>query len=121
MKSSLVSAAIVFATLISGCATILNDENASVTVTSSSNKNIEAVLAGKQFIVPATVQVPRDGSDYVVSTQAEGCEPLTAVSRKMDTAFLGNLITGGVGGSTTDYATGEMWEYQENVVIACKN
>ena len=102
-----------------GCATVLNDDQATITVTSSSNERIQASVAGREFTVPGMVRVPRDGSDYVITTRSEGCAPTTPVSRKMDTAFVGNLVVGGSFGSSTDYSTGKMWEYQENVVITC--
>ena len=77
-------------------------------------------IGNKKIVVPETVVVERNGEDLSITTEEEGCDANTTVEKSMDTAFLGNLITGGAFGSTTDSVTGKMWDYQSDVTIICK-
>ena len=106
--------------LISGCATIVADDDDRIKVTSNNNMSFKAKLNEKEIDVPSTVVVDRNGDDLVITTNQENCDTNTPVEKKMDTAFLGNLITGGAFGSTTDASTGKMWDYQSDVTIICR-
>lgn len=110
--------------LLSGCATIVADDTDRIKVTSNKQETFIAQINGestsKEFNVPSTVTVERNGEDLFIKTDEEGCEATTTVDKKMDTAFIGNLITGGAFGSTTDAVTGKMWDYQSDVTIICK-
>lgn len=105
----------------SGCASIVNDDTDNIVVTSSNNKSFIAMVDGKSFTVPGSVSIERDGDEKTITTNESGCAQNTTIEKKMDTAFVGNVITGGPFGSSTDYGTGKMWDYQSNVVIACTN
>lgn len=112
----------VFASVsLAGCASIVNDKTDKITVTSNSDKNFTAMVDGKTFTVPGSVSVSRDGEEKTVTTNEPGCAPNTPVEKKMDNAFIGNVVTGGPFGSTTDYSTGQMWDYESNVTITCSN
>jgi hypothetical protein len=52
-------------------------------------------------------------------TKAEGCTEATNLNKEVETAFFINIISGGVFGSSTDYATEKMWKYQDSVTISC--
>ena len=41
----------------------------------------------------------------------------TVVSEKVELWTLGNLIFGGLFGTTTDASTGAMWDYDDSVVV----
>lgn len=105
---------------LSGCATIVADNTDRIKVTSNKQETFIAQVNGEEFNVPSTITVERNGEDLFIKTDEEGCEATTKVEKEMDTAFIGNLITGGAFGSTTDAATGKMWDYQSDVTIICK-
>ncbi|WP_445775477.1 adenosine deaminase [Shewanella sp.] len=117
MKNELILALV--GVTLAGCASIVNDKTDEITVTSTSDKSFTAVVDGKTFTVPGSVSIARDGEEKVITTSEPGCAPNTSVEKKMDNAFIGNVVTGGPFGSTTDYSTGQMWDYQSNVTIPC--
>jgi hypothetical protein len=119
MKKLVLTALIANLTL-SGCATIVAEDTDQIKITSNKQDQFVAYVGNKKIIVPETVVVERNGENLVVTTEEEGCDANTKVEKSMDTAFLGNLITGGVFGSTTDSVTGKMWDYQSDVTIICK-
>ncbi|KKO45148.1 adenosine deaminase [Arsukibacterium ikkense] len=104
---------------LSGCASIMTAEQQSINVTASNNQPIEVTVDDKTTTSPGTVVVLRDGKDKVVRTSAEGCDSATPVKKSVTPVFFGNIIIGGVLGSTTDASTGKMWDYQETVVVSC--
>ncbi len=110
---------IIVAFLFGGCATILEEDTQTLNVRTSTNQEVEVVVAGRTYETPASVEVDRDGSELSVATKADGCAATTSVDREVDTTFFVNILTGGLWGSTTDYATGKMWEYDSDVVINC--
>lgn len=114
---SIAVAAAVFAT---GCASIMTPPSQNIEVTTSNNEAIEASIDTNNTMTPGMVEVLRDGADKVARTEEEGCDNTTPVEKKIAPAFWGNILLGGVFGSTTDASTGKMWNY-ENVEIRCDN
>ncbi len=111
-----VAAIALFAT---GCATIITPKQQNINVTSSTGEAIEVTLDGKTSPTPGQFTVLRNGQDKVVNTTAPGCAPSTPVNKNIAPAFWGNVIIGGLLGSTTDSATGKMYSYADNVVVQC--
>jgi uncharacterized protein YceK len=105
--------------LMSGCASITSSEEQSINITTSNNKPAEVTVDDKTVTAPGMVVVLRDGKDKVVKTNAEGCDNATPIKKTITPVFWGNIIIGGVLGSTTDGATGKMWDYEESVEISC--
>jgi|TARA_B110000902_G_C13979184_1_gene464245 uncharacterized protein YceK len=105
--------------MASGCASVMTAETQSINVTTSSNKQAEVTIDDKTITAPGMVVVLRDGKDKVVKSSAEGCDNATPIKKSITPVFFGNIIIGGVLGSTTDGATGKMWDYADNVEIAC--
>ena len=105
--------------LFQGCATILEDDTQSLNVRTSDNKAITVSVDGQSVETPTSVTVDRDGSKIAVTTDAEGCSSRTEVDREVDGTFFINILSGGVYGSTTDFATGKMWEYETDIVVNC--
>ncbi len=106
---------------LTGCASLLNDATQNIQVHTSNDKTIEAQVDGTNFVAPGKVTVTRKQTPLMLSTSAAGCAPLTPSTPSIDNVFWGNIILGGVFGSSTDYSTGKMWEYQESVTIACQD
>ena len=107
------------ALLASGCASVMTADQQTINVTTSSNKPAEVTVDDKTIMAPGMVTVLRDGKDKVVRSKAPGCDNATPVKKSIATPFWGNIILGGLLGSTTDSATGKMWDYENSVEIKC--
>jgi uncharacterized protein YceK len=119
MKNVYFGALVASAIIMSGCASITTSEEQSINVTTSNNKPAEITVDDKTVVAPGMVVVLRDGKDKVVRTKAEGCDNATPVKKTITPIFWGNIIIGGLLGSTTDTVTGKMWDYEESVEISC--
>lgn len=115
----IVPAVLAIATL-SGCASIMNGKTQNVTVSASDGSKISGTVDGKPFVTPGAVEVSRTNNNKIFLTDAEGCDKQTTVEKSVSPVFFGNIILGGLFGSTTDYSTDRMWKYSENVTISCK-
>ena len=107
-------------TAFTGCASILNDKTQSINVSSSSGSEISGTVNGMPFKGPGVVSLVRENKDKIFVTETEGCVKETIAEKSVDTKFFINILSGGVFGSTTDYATEKMWRYNDTVVISCK-
>jgi hypothetical protein len=97
--------------LVSGCSSIINGKSQSITV-NSNVKDAEIKMDGEVVgRTPFTGLVKRAGTAKLTLSK-EGYESKTVT---LDTAiepfFWGNIIIGGVLGSTTDGANGNMYKY----------
>ena len=120
MKKITISMAMLSIALLSGCASILNDKTQSVNISGSNGKEIQGAVDGQAFKGPGIVNVVRENKNKIVTVSTEGCAKETSLEKKVDNKFFINILSGGVFGSTTDYATEKMWGYSENIVITCK-
>lgn len=107
------------ALVLTGCASLMTHQQQTINVTASNNQPIEVKVDDKTTATPGAVTVLRDGKDKVVRTSAEGCDNVTPIKKSVALVFFGNIIIGGVLGSTTDASTGKMWNYEDNVVVNC--
>jgi hypothetical protein len=119
MKKTLVCVSLLVSVL-SGCATILNDETQAINVTASNNRVAEGTIDGQAFKTPAVINVTRENKAKVLAVSTEGCAKETSLQPSVDSKFFINILTGGLLGSSTDLSSGEMWRYSENVVIQCQ-
>ena len=119
MKNLVLGASILL--LGSGCASITTSSEQSINITTSNNKSATVEIEGKTITAPGDVVVLRDGKDKVVRTNAAGCDNATPVKKSITPIFWGNIVIGGLLGSTTDGVTGKMWDYEDNVEISCPN
>jgi uncharacterized protein YceK len=119
MTRAILGALVASVVLMSGCASITSSEEQSINITTSNNKSAEVTVDDKTVTAPGMVVVLRDGKDKVVRTDAEGCDTATPIKKSITPVFWGNIIIGGLLGSTTDGATGKMWDYEESVEISC--
>lgn len=120
MKKLALCAALGSVMLMTGCASIFNEKTQPVNVTTTNGKTVSGTVDGTAFTAPGTVQVYRSKSTKVFNVEAEGCAKQTPVDSTVDVKFFGNIIIGGVFGSTTDYSTDKMWKYQDSVTINCQ-
>ena len=123
-KRLVIALPLVSAIMFSGCATILGGGN-SQTVSINSNKPVKGVMKyadgkGTQyFTAPATLNVDRRSKDIVLTSE-DGSFQTTTVKSEINPWFFGNIIFGGLVGSTTDSVGGAAWEYDDVVNIQAK-
>ena len=115
----LVATAVASAFLVSGCASILNDKTQQVNVSTSNGKSIKGTVNGVPFTAPGIVTLNRENQNKIFNVETEGCAKQTVAEKKVDLKFFINVLSGGVFGSTTDYATEKMWAYSDNIIISC--
>lgn len=121
MKKLELCATLIAFTLLSGCASVFNDNTQTVNVRSSNDKTVKGVVDGMPFQTPGAVAVLRNKNPKIFNVDQEGCAKQTAVDSSVDVKFFGNILIGGVLGSTTDYSTDKMWRYADTVTIQCNN
>lgn len=119
MKKLAFYAAMGSVVLMTGCASILNEQTQQVNVSASNGKPVQGAVDGKTFTTPGVVSLQRAKGSKIVTSSTEGCAKETAVESSVDPKFFINILSGGAFGSTTDYSTEKMWKYADNVVIAC--
>jgi hypothetical protein len=96
--------------LMVSCATIVDGTDQIVTI-DSNVKDADVIFNGVNVgRTPFTGKVKK-AKDPVIMVKKDGYEPTQQVlSTTVPTIFWGNIIIGGFFGSTTDYATGAMYE-----------
>ena len=120
-KKLLIALPLASVVMFSGCATILGGGN-SQTVSINSNKPVKGTMEyadgkGKQYFTsPATLTVDRRSKDIIL-TSKDGNFQKTTVKSEINPWFLGNIIFGGLIGSTTDSVGGAAWKYDDSVNI----
>lgn len=103
--------------VLGGCATILGGSSQTITVNSNVS-GAQVTLNGASLgVTPLTASIKR-GQTGVLSVQSAGYQPYQiALNKKITTLFWVNIFTGGVFGSTTDAATGAMYEYEPSTFM----
>jgi hypothetical protein len=98
---------------LAGCATIISG--------TSQPFNVDANVDGAEVYfnetllgtTPLATTIKRSKEDGVLRVEAEGYRPYRqVVARKINGMFWANLFSGGTFGSSTDYSTGAMYEYE---------
>lgn len=107
--------------LLAGCATITTQNAKDVTIQSSNGSPIEVSVDGGTYTTPAQVSLVKDGTNKTITTQAEGCDSTTTAPKKLEPMFFGNIIFGGLLGSTTDAGISKKgWTYDDQITVNCK-
>lgn len=106
--------------LLSGCASLVTDNAKTVSIQTSNNEKVEVQVDGQKFTAPTVVKLVKDGTDKVITTDDKKCAGTTVAKKKIEPAFFGNIIIGGVIGSTTDAVGKKMWTYDDTVTISCQ-
>ncbi len=108
-----VTASMIFTT---GCATLISGKTQTIDVQSKTEKKFK--VDGKEYTTPAKVILTRGDTDKIITV--DGCEDNVTVKSGMNGMFWGNVLIGGVVGSTTDAISGSAWSYDDNITIDCK-
>ncbi|MDR2034864.1 MAG: hypothetical protein LBP89_09635 [Helicobacteraceae bacterium] len=108
----------------SGCATLVGGGGVqSVSLQTSDSKQAEATVmstSGTQIVtLPTTLMLQRGNIPLTVNIKETTTTDASSYSRKpkINPWFFGNIITGGLVGSTTDAVTGSMWAYDQNMIV----
>ena len=109
---------------MSSCATIISGTTTSVNLSPSDPEaeNVKVQVQSKYSVqnitLPGSIMVKKgSGSLNVVVKDKCFREQATVVNSKVDYWFLGNIITGGVFGTTTDALSGALWTYDDAAVV----
>jgi len=101
----------------SGCATILDGTTQKISI--NSNPSDLKVKVGEQTVVtPAVITVKRENKDKIINVSGK-CNKTIMLNKKLNPTFFVNILSGGAFGSTTDYVSGAMWKYDDNININC--
>ncbi len=110
--------------LLSGCATIVNGSNQSVTVSTdppgaSCKLSRQTETLGAIPMTPGSVQVSKSKNDMVVTCDKPGYQTATvSKSPSFGGATFGNIILGGGVGAIVDAASGANYTYSSEVHVA---
>ena len=107
------------ALFLGGCATILSGDSQKVNITTEKGEKYNVAIDGQKYTVPAIVDLERKNIDRIITVDDCPSEQIL-LHKEINPVFFVNILSGGVFGSTTDYASESMWKYQpENVKIDC--
>jgi len=118
-KTILLSIGLGMAFMFSGCATIFSGTTEKISVNSNPS-NIKFKLDQAEYMTPSVITVKRENEDKLIQVENPQCKKTIVLNKKINPVFFVNILSGGVFGSTTDYLTGAMWKYNDNVNINCK-
>lgn len=106
LSSKFILPLILLSLLASGCSSIISGTTQKVTITSNIN-GADVIINGTPVgKTPVTTRVKREKNVHI-TVRKEGYSDYNSVTEtKLDPWFWGNIIIGGVFGSTTDLATG---------------
>ncbi len=111
MKLKTISPIILFSLLIAGCASIMSGTTQQITFQSTPDGATVKVNGKPLGRTPLTIQLDKEKSQSL-TVEKEGYKTFTtSMDTKLDPWFWGNIVLGGVIGSTTDGINGSMNEY----------
>jgi hypothetical protein len=115
MKSLPLGLAAIFAMGLTGCASIIDGGDQSLSFSSNpegATVYLNGTAIGK---TPVTISAKRQSSSQHLRFTKEGYKDADVqAASTMNPWFLGNIITGGVLGSTTDGLSGAAFEYEQS-------
>ena len=125
-KKLLIALPLASAMMFSGCATLFGGGNKqTISISSDSTKRMKAEISyadgsSPQYItIPGTVTVKRTDKDVVVKSQNNDFDTVT-IKKDVNGWFWVNILGAPYGtilSSTTDYASGAMWTYDEAITV----
>ncbi len=119
MRKSLIMASLVIGTsmMFTGCATIISGDNQNINLQSKKEQTVS--IDGKVYTSPSIVSVERTDKDAIL--KIKDCNKQILLKKEVNPVFFVNILSGGAFGSTTDYASNSMWQYdQTNVNVDCE-
>lgn len=109
--------------LMTGCASIMTDDDTSVRLLTSNGEDAVVMMDGIKYDAPTVLNVKKSKDDKIIKTvPGSSCQGEVVLESEMNPWVLGNIIWSPVSflSTTTDAATDKMWRYDEEAVIQCK-
>ena len=106
--------------LLSSCASIINEDTTQVSLETSTGEKADVVIGGVTYSIPSKVKLNRSREDLEIISKNNNCDENTTLGPELSPVFFLNIIAGGGLGSTTDFASSNMWDYSKKIVIKCK-
>lgn len=109
--------------VVSGCASIIDGKHQNVNLVPSTSGKVTATVVSpsgvQEVTLPTVIHTERSKEDIIVKIEESDCyeESTQTVQSNVNPVILGNIITGGLFGSTTDFATGAAWEYDKSAIV----
>lgn len=106
-----------------GCNTVTSGTTRTLKFTSEDGRNVQLTVASEDKVIqtvttPGSIDVSsRSGKLTVTVTDPCYNETQTVLKSKVKASFFGGITMSGVTGSTTDAASGAMWDYDDNIVV----
>jgi len=97
---------VTFMLVMSSCSSIMSGTTQKVTITSNINGCDIRINGNSVGKTPTTVRIKREDRMHLIVTKSGYEDYNTTMETKLDPWFWGNIILGGVIGSTTDFALG---------------
>jgi hypothetical protein len=121
MKAVNMALSVLLGLTLGGCATIISGKSQIMVVNSNVDDAEVHLISGEGEtllgITPLNIRLER-GQEGTLRVRAEGYRPYqAALNKKINPVFFVNILSGGVFGSTTDYATGAMYEYEPSTYM----
>jgi hypothetical protein len=114
MKSIKFAVIAMLISIISGCASIVDGSTQLINIQSSPQDAEVSINGTVVGVTPLSIEVKRL-ENSVLKVSKEGFKPQElTMATKLNGTFWGNVVIGGVFGSTTDKATGASIEYSPN-------
>lgn len=115
-KMLLLSSIIAGSVLFTGCATILDGKTQTINL--QSKKDLIVNIDGREFTSPSIIELDRSDKDKVLKIKE--CNKQILLKKEVNPTFFVNILSGGAFGSTTDYSSNAMWQYdQDNLNVDC--
>jgi len=116
MKTKIAILTIWIILFTNGCSTLIGGKTQTINITSKEKKEVE--IDGRKYTTPAQVIVRRSSDDKLIRVQ--NCDKNVTIKSSVRPLFFGNIIFGGVIGSTTDATNDAMWEYDDKINVDCQ-
>lgn len=115
MKKSLL-AILLGAVMSTSCATFVNGDRVSLPV-STTPSGATVTLEGRTYTTPVTLEVPRGEGDFNLHIEKPGYQPIDIkLTESYDGWLWGNLLIGGLLGLAIDFATGDAYDIEPEVL-----
>jgi hypothetical protein len=116
LRVSILAMTLAAAVAVAGCSTIVSGQEQALQINSNvsgADVLLDGVLIGK---TPFSGQVKKSATASVTVRKDGFKERTVQLATEVEGSFWGNIIIGGLPGSSTDYGTGAMYKYAPNVI-----
>lgn len=126
MKTSFVKFFLLMITsclFFSGCATIITGSRDLINIRTSNGQEVKATITSAEGVgditLPTILNAKKAKQNiYIEVKETNEYEQSNAVAvSRMNNWFWGNIILGGLLGSTTDAISGAMWQYDNTITV----